>query len=111
MIEIWTQENDSTLSGTSYRVTAIDTLMLEKMTIEQRRQAVIFSAIVEGNQGAVPFKMIQYSGEEITFENLAHDFPQRIWYTKRGADTLWARIEGIEHGETKRGEYIFIKSK
>lgn len=111
MIEIWIKENDSTLSGTSYRVTAIDTLLLEKMAIEQRRQAVVFTAIVEGNLGAIPFTMAQYSDREILFENLAHDFPQRIMYTKHGADTLLARIEGIEHGETKLGEYIFIKSK
>lgn len=111
MIETWTKENDSTLYGTSYRITAIDTLLLERMAIEHRRQSVIFTAVVEGNEGAVPFKMIQYGGEEVTFENLAHDFPQRIMYSRHGADTLLARIEGIEHGETKRGDYVFIKSK
>jgi hypothetical protein len=34
------------------------------------------------------------SDSGFTVENPAHDFPQRISYRKRGADSLLARIEG-----------------
>ena len=33
-------------------------------------------------------------GREVIFENLAHDFPQRIRYRRRGADSVVARVEG-----------------
>lgn len=35
------------------------------------------------------------------FENLAHDFPQRIIYRRRGADSVVARIEGPRNGQLR----------
>lgn len=42
-----------------------------------------------------------------TFENLAHDFPQRIVYEKHGNDSLVARIEGDRAGRRQPVTFAF----
>jgi hypothetical protein len=49
-------------------------------------------------QSPQSFTATLVSATAVTFENLAHDFPQRIVYTKRGTDSLMARIEGDRAG-------------
>jgi hypothetical protein len=43
---------------------------------------------------------------EIVFENLQHDFPQRIGY-KRDGDSLLAWIEGARNGQARRVEFPY----
>ena len=38
------------------------------------------------------------SSSEIVFENLEHDFPQRVIYRLQADGTLKARIEGLRNG-------------
>ena len=51
-------------------------------------------------QPAASFEPKETSSGRIIWENLAHDFPQRIIYRSQGTDSLVARIEG----KTQRGE-------
>ena len=46
-----------------------------------------------GGRPAVEFKMKSLEGQRVVFENLTHDFPQRVLYWRDG-DALIARIEG-----------------
>lgn len=59
------------------------------------------------NQSAQSFTATAVSPTEVTFENLAHDFPQRIIYTRRGADSLLARIEGDRAGRQQPITFAF----
>ena len=45
------------------------------------------------------------------FEDLAHDFPQRVGYTRRGADSVLAWIEGTAGGKTQRVEFPYARVK
>jgi hypothetical protein len=47
---------------------------------------------------------------EATFENLAHDFPQRIIYRKCG-DDLCARIEGMMDGRLEAMAWRYSRAK
>ncbi|HEY1130357.1 MAG TPA: DUF6265 family protein [Roseateles sp.] len=51
-------------------------------------------------QGRPPtaLPLLRHSEAEAVFENLAHDFPQRVRYRREAADRLVARIEGSRHG-------------
>jgi hypothetical protein len=42
---------------------------------------------------------------EVVFENLQHDFPQRIIYRSLSGDRLAARIEGVRGGLLKGIDY------
>jgi len=44
----------------------------------------------------------------VVFENLQHDFPQRVGY-KRDGDALLAWIEGPRNGQTRRIEFPYRK--
>jgi hypothetical protein len=57
-------------------------------------------------QGRPPteFKLLRQKegeGAEAVFENLVHDFPQRVLYRREAADRLVARIEGTMKGKER----------
>ncbi len=56
-----------------------------------------------GGQAATPFRSIGVEGSSVVFENLEHDFPQRIFYTLTPPDQLVARIEGPGDGGEIQG--------
>jgi uncharacterized protein DUF6265 len=47
------------------------------------------------------------SDSAVTFENPSHDFPQRIIYRRRGADSLLARVEGMRGGQLRGSDYPY----
>ena len=47
-------------------------------------------------QASATFLLLRISETEVVFENLEHDFPQRIVYAKGGEAKLRARIEGMQ---------------
>jgi len=53
-----------------------------------------------GGQPEASFVAIAQTPTSITFENRAHDFPQRIIYRSLGPDHLQAAIEGPGGGKT-----------
>lgn len=59
------------------------------------------------NQAPQSFTATTISPTGITFENLAHDFPQRIVYERRGADSLVARVEGDRAGRQQPITFAF----
>lgn len=102
--EEWITANDTTLTGRSYKVNSRDTLVSETLEIVMKEQAVWYIPTVSNqNQGKpVPFKLITYNPEKLTFENKAHDFPTRIHYFKEGKHTLRVWIEGEVDGQIKK---------
>ena len=73
----------------------------EFMRIEQRGSDIFFISKPKANKEETPFKLIGSRAFEAVFENLDHDFPQRVIYRRHGAK-LAARIEGNFHNETRR---------
>lgn len=51
------------------------------------------------NKDETAFKLVRSSAVEAVFENLGHDFPQRIIYRVQPPDSLFARIEGERSGK------------
>jgi hypothetical protein len=62
---------------------------------------VVFIALPSGKTEA-SFAATSLTDSSVTFENLQHDFPQRVRYSAVGSDRLAARIEGMRNG-TLRG--------
>jgi hypothetical protein len=71
----------------------------EFLRIEQRDDEIYYIAMPRG-RSATEFRLIQLEDGHVVFENPEHDFPQRIVYSRKG-DTLSARIEGEQDGETR----------
>lgn len=70
-------------------------------TISLRDGRLVFAA-QPGGRPATLFEVTSLTDTSVHFANPQHDFPQRISYLRRGADSLLARIEGGD-GESLRG--------
>ena len=57
----------------------------------------------------VPFKLLRIGPGEMVFENLEHDFPQRVIYRQESNTSLRARIEGLRNGVLRGIDYPMRK--
>lgn len=62
-------------------------------------------------QPAVAFAQKEASANRFVWENLQHDFPQRITYSAPTRDSLVARVEGSAGGNTRAFEYRMSRTK
>ena len=63
-------------------------------------------AYIAQPQGRAPvvFALVRHDGNSATFENAAHDYPQRIAYARDG-DALTATISAIDGSKARRWTY------
>jgi hypothetical protein len=47
------------------------------------------------------------AGREVVFEDLAHDFPQRVGYRSTGPGQMLAWVEGTSGGRTRRIDFAY----
>jgi hypothetical protein len=73
----------------------------ESTLIRTRGDKLLYEAHPSG-QASTTFPSIAISGDSVVFELPEHDFPQRVGYTRIGADSLLARIEGTRAGRMRR---------
>lgn len=72
----------------------------EAVRIYEDGDTLVYAATPPG-QTPAEFRAIEASDSRIVFENLAHDFPQRVIYRRAGADSIVARIEGTRDGKVR----------
>jgi hypothetical protein len=108
LIETWTKENDSTFSGTTYFIiNKKDTVHSEAIILTQLNDELVYRPTVKGqnNDESVDFKLISESENTFTFENLKHDYPQKIVYKKVNETSLVATISGMQQGKQSTESY------
>lgn len=103
--ENWTSVAGGTLLGVGRTVRKGRTVETEFMTISLYTDdgRLAYSARPSG-QPPVTFLQTRLTANEVVFENLLHDFPQRVAYRLEGK-RLKARIEGPRGGENKVIEF------
>ena len=91
--ETWSARRGGVMMG--YTITAgPDGASWEQMRIEaDAAGGLAFVAQPRGAERAVAFRLVRSGPREAVFENVAHDFPQRVLY-RRAGDRLTGRIEG-----------------
>lgn len=94
--ETWLPPLDGAMAGVGQTNVPGRKPRIEHMTITAEAAGVTFTAFVPG-QAPTPFVLRRGPDGEAVFENLAHDFPQRVIYRRCG-DQLCARIEGVVRG-------------
>jgi hypothetical protein len=65
--------------------------------------ALAYIAMPQGG-APVAFRLVRHDNASATFENEAHDYPQRIAYARTG-DTLTATISAIDGAKARRWTY------
>ena len=96
--EHWMKPAGGTLIGMSRTVSGGKTVAWEFIRIVTDADGISYVAKPHQNKEETVFKIAKWSPAELVFENLAHDFPQRIIYRNSGPDSLFARIEGNRNG-------------
>ena len=81
----------------------------EFVVLREKSERLAYEAHPSGQRGAT-FLSVALSDSSVTFENLQHDFPQRVGYTRRGADSVVAWISGPRRGTTRRIEFPYKRA-
>lgn len=113
LTETWKKVNDSTFHANSYFIKEKDTLHFESITLQQRGEELTYSAAVQGqnNDKPVAFKLTTATEKQMIFENLKHDYPQKISYTQISPDSLVAKISGIQQAKPSSEQFSMKKIK
>ena len=109
--EHWMKPSGGTLIGMSRTVKSGKTTGFESVRIVTTETGIDYVAKPSTNKEETAFKLIKSTSSEIVFENLAHDFPQRIIYRNQAPDTLFARIEGTQNGKLSGMDIPMIRAK
>jgi hypothetical protein len=107
-VEMWTAPAGGTLLGVSRTVKNAKTIAHEFMQIRRQDDGLVFTAR-PSNQAEASFRAIGHSAAEVVFENLEHDFPQRVIYRLTGPGVIVARIEGTRDGKVRGIDYPMTK--
>lgn len=108
--ENWKAVNDSLLEGSAYKMKAGQKVTTEYFSIKARTGKIIYQAIVpdQNNGKAVDFELNENLKNKYSFENLSHDFPKKIQYTRLNDTTIFVEVLGAND---KGFSYKMMKCK
>ena len=92
-LEMWMPPLGDLMLGSSRTTLGARTSEFELLRLKVEGDRLHYIAMPNG-RNETTFPSIELSDTALVFENTAHDFPQKISYRRRGADSIIARIEG-----------------
>jgi len=107
--EQWTRPRGGLMLGAGRTVRGDTLLEYEQTRIFERDGRLVYGANPSG-QAPAEFDSIELSDSSVTFENTAHDFPQRVIYRRRGADSLIGRVEGTRGGKLRGVDFPYARA-
>jgi hypothetical protein len=93
VLEMWMPPAGGLMLGASRTIVNGAVREYEQVRIEWKDNQLVYTAN-PSFQAQASFTSVEVSDSGFTVANPAHDFPQRIIYRRRGADSLVARVEG-----------------
>lgn len=87
------------------------TVEYEFVQIREEADGAIYYVAKLSGQPEASFKLIKLQNREATFENPAHDFPQRIIYRLEPDGSLFARVEGTSKGKARGFDYPMKRAR
>ena len=109
--EEWKKVSDNFYQARSWTMYNDKQVYEENIELKAENGEVYYIPHVVENKGPVRFKMTSLEGNLATFENPAHDFPQKITYEMRGDTMLFARISGVKNGKEGSKEFPLRRAK
>ena len=107
MEEHWTAADGGVMVGMHRDVRPNGKVFFEFLRIE-KRDGVLAYVAQPGGRPATAFPLKSIDASSVVFENLQHDFPQRIIY-RRDGDRLCARLEGPASAADQPEEWCWIR--
>jgi hypothetical protein len=90
--ECYTAPKAGMMQGSSQTIENGKTTFFEFSLVLEEAGGIVYRPFIKGVQ-TVDFTLTKLTADEAVFENLAHDFPQRVIYRKGADGKLTARIE------------------
>jgi len=106
--EHWLSPRGGTMLGTGRTVRDGRTVEYEFVLLREDNGELAYEAHPSGQPSAV-FRTSAIDDAAVVFENAEHDFPQRVGYEIRGADSLLAWIDGKQNGQSRRIEFPYTR--
>lgn len=107
--EQWMGPRGGTMMGMSRTVVGGTLREYELVLIRTMPSGLVYEAHPSGQKSAT-FPAKEQTDASIVFEDLAHDFPQRIGYRRESADSITAWIEGTNDGRSRKVEYPYRRA-
>ena len=104
--EEWQLVNENELIGISYSIEDGVKNINESLYLKKFADQWAYVAVPK-NQNIALFALIEHSPKKLLFENMEHDFPQKISYEFHKDGRMTAAIQGDVNGEIKRKEFSF----
>jgi len=104
--EHWTLPAGGTMIGIGRTVVGDKTAEFEFLRIEQRGNDLFYVANPNASCPQTDFKLTRLSGQEVIFENAAHDYPKRVIYRKNSDGSLVASIDAGEGTKSQSFSYL-----
>ena len=94
--EVWKKNDDGTLEGQGYKMKAGEKVVSEYLSIKLMEGKLTYLARVpnQNNGQTVPFVLNDAVKDQLSFENLGHDFPKKIQYKTLDAKTILVSVLG-----------------
>jgi hypothetical protein len=109
-IEEWSIINDSTMTARVYREEGTDTIVSEQIVFSERNGNFVYTPTVKSQNSGQPinFEATVMTPNELQFENMAHDFPNRIVYFRTSDQQMDVRIEAVANGQVMKSYDILM---
>ena len=106
--EHWMPPRGDSMVGVSRTVRDGSLVSYELVVVREQSDRLAFEAHPSGQPSAV-FVSSTIGEQSVVFENLQHDFPQRVGYQRQGA-SLVGWIEGTRDGRVRRIEFPYRRT-
>jgi hypothetical protein len=107
--EQWSAPRGTSMLGMGRTLSGDRLVDFELVVLREEGPDLAYEAHPSGQPPAV-FVSRTIDETRIVFENLEHDFPQRVGYERGAADELRAWIEGVEHGQSRRVDFRYRRA-
>lgn len=110
--ENWSKTNDSTLIAGSFFIKEKDTLHFENIVLREKDGELVYETIIQGQNNDKPiiFPLLSETENELVFENLQNDYPQKIKYQRNSKSAITITISGKQAKKFVSEQFKMIKS-
>lgn len=111
--ENWEKVNDSTFKAKSLFIKDKDTIHNESIILQQKGETLTYTTTIQGQNDDKPirFQLKEEVENQLLFENLKNDYPQKISYKKTANTSLVTQISGIQFAKPSSEKYTLVKTK
>ena len=113
LTENWTKSNDSTLAAGFFFIKEKNTLHFEAIRLVEKDGELVYETTIKGQNNDKPilFPLISETENELVFENLQNDYPQKIKYQRNSKTVITIAISGTQAKKVVSEQFKMTKVK